>query len=478
MHKILDCLTFGKTEKSYPEEVRAFCLTLHYYSPRAYNYVRSKFLNHLPAKCTMRAWYSSINSAPGFTLEAFEALKLKADEYKTNGKQLYVNIIFDEMSIRQHSQWNPNKQKFDGFIDMGKSATDEKPLSLAKDALVFLVSGVSENFKIPVSYFLTNGLIAEERAALMNEILIRLADIGIVVVSITFDGLPANIKMCKSMGADFETDDAYILDPVNVNHKIYILLDPAHMLKLIRNCLGTRNLINADGEVIEWEYIKLLYETQQNLAFNLSNKITKEHIEWQSKKMNVRLASETISNSVADSIEFLSTKFEYFKNAKATVKFIRMINNTFDVMNSTKLNGAEGFKRPLSKSNHIEAFNLFMEAMPYLKAIRVEGEPNPIFSSASHTPFLGFYINMMNFMKIYDEYINTDKIESLVIHRFSQDLIETLFGCIRSMGGMQILFIIYVHIGLRIFFYIYNYFQSKVSMIIRLHSSSKQHTEN
>lgn len=447
MQKILDCLAFGKVSKMYSEEVRSFCLTLHYYSPRAYDYVRKKFSNNLPAPSTMRCWYGSINSAPGFTLDSFEALKSKADEYKMNGTQLYVNVIFDEMAIRQHSQWNPYKNKFDGFIDMGKSATDKQSISLAKDALVFLVSGVNEDFKIPVSYFLTNGLIAEERAALLNEILIRLANIDAVVVSITFDGLAANLAMCKAMGANFDIEEAHIYDPTNRDRKIFIILDPAHMLKLVRNCLGTRNLIDADGGMIEWRYIKSLYEVQSDLSYNLGNKLTKEHMEWESKKMSVRLAGQTISRSVADSIEFMSTKCESFNGCESTVKFIRTINDCFDVMNSTKSNGSNGFKRPLSKSNHVEAFDLFKKAMPYLKAIRVENEPDEIFSSGSRTPFMGLYFNMMNFMKIFDEYVSTDKIEIIITHRFSQDLIETLFGCIRSMGGTQLLFCLNEYIG-------------------------------
>lgn len=458
MEKILNCLTFGRDQKSYPEEVRTFCLTTHYYSPRAYNYIRTKFENHLPARCTMRNWYASINSAPAFTSEAFEALKLKANEHHKNGKKLYVNLIFDEMSIRQHAQWNPNKLKFDGFIDMGLPATEEKPLPLAKDALVFLVSGANEDFKIPVSYFLTNGLIAEEKAALVNEILIRLANIGIVVVAITFDGLVSNTAMCKLMGANFETDEAYIFDPVNAGRKIYIILDPAHMLKLMRNCLASKNLINANGEMIEWKFIKLLHEKQRNLSYNLGNKLTKEHIQWESKKMSVRLAGETLSNSVADSIEFLSTKEEFkeFKDAKATVEFIRMVNNCFDVQNSTKLVVSKSFKSPLSLSNHVEAFSLFNKAMPYLKTIKVEGESNTIFSSVSRTAFMGFYFNMINIMKIFDEYVRTGKIELLLTHRFSQDLIETLFGCIRGMGGLQIL-ILFI-----IFSIIYFYFHSRI----------------
>lgn len=259
MEEILNCLTYGKDGAMYTEAVRAFCLTLAYYSPRAYNYVREKYLRRLPANSTMRAWLASINAVLGILTEALIALKLKVDEYKKDGKQLYANLIFDEMSIRQHAQYDPNKMKFDGFIDMGRPATEQEPLALAKDALVFLVSGATEDFKIPVAYFLTNGLIAAERAAILNEILVCLADIGIVVVAITFDGLSANLAMCKLLGADFETNDANILDPAQDGRKIYIILDPAHMLKLMRNCFGSRNLIDGDGEPIEWKYIELLY---------------------------------------------------------------------------------------------------------------------------------------------------------------------------------------------------------------------------
>lgn len=162
MQIFLECLCYGRPQKEYSEDVRSFGLTLHYYSPRAYSYVRSKFNNNLPSIRTLRNWYSSINAAPGFSTEAFELLKKKALEYKANGKELYVNLIFDEMAIRRHIQWNPYKMKYDGFIEIGRRVDDQDNIPLAKDALVFLVSGVTEDFKIPISYFLINGLTAEE----------------------------------------------------------------------------------------------------------------------------------------------------------------------------------------------------------------------------------------------------------------------------------------------------------------------------
>lgn len=109
----MDCLAFGRDEKSFNEDVRSFCLTLNFYSPRAYNYVRMKFDNTLPSNTTMRNWYASINASPGFTSEAFANLKKKADDVKEKtDSKLFCSLIFDEMSIRRHSQWNLPASKY------------------------------------------------------------------------------------------------------------------------------------------------------------------------------------------------------------------------------------------------------------------------------------------------------------------------------------------------------------------------------
>jgi len=62
-------------KQKYSPELRAFALTLNFYSVKAYNYVRKSFCNLLPEPSTIRKWYSVLNGRPGFTAEAFEALK-------------------------------------------------------------------------------------------------------------------------------------------------------------------------------------------------------------------------------------------------------------------------------------------------------------------------------------------------------------------------------------------------------------------
>lgn len=433
----MECLKFGRAEKKYNEEVRTFCLTLHYYSPRAYNYVRTKFNDNLPSVSAMRNWYASINASPGLTTEAFDSLRIMSERFKEEGRSLLVNLVFDEMSIRRHAQWNVSTKKFDGYVDVGRPAENESTLPLAKDALVYLVSGVCDNFKIPVAYFLTNGLITGEKAALTSQVLIRLNEVGVEVTSMTFDGCPTNIAMCTSLGADFKNGKPYIPDPANIDRRIHILLDPAHMLKLARTCIAMNKLIDGEGGQIEWKYFQQLFEAQKSLPWNLGNKITRDHMRFDLRKMCVKLAAQTLSNSVADSMEFLKAECAQFEDVDGTVKYIRTINDIFDIMNSTKSSGATGFKRPISSSTHREFFERFDEAIAYFQQLRIDGEDHSVLSSASSKAFFGFHTCMISFKNLYGEYVESGRLTELITHRFSQDLIETLFSCIRAMHGFN-----------------------------------------
>lgn len=82
-------------------------------------------------------------------------------------------------------------------------------------------------------------------------------------------------------------------------------MDPSHMVKLIRNRLAScGTFFDTSGNKIEWRYIKALYEYSQKQGL-YTHKLTKKHMEWKRHVMNVRIAVETMSNSVADSIEYL-----------------------------------------------------------------------------------------------------------------------------------------------------------------------------
>lgn len=188
LYDVLECLHNGKVFQKYSPNVKIFCFTLHYYSPKSYEYVRKFFNSNLPSIRTIRNWYTTIDATAGFTEASFNDLQQKADELKGKGKPLVVSLIHDDVSIRQHSQWSCAEKKFLGHINAGNQENYDVRTPLAKDAYVLMVSGIAQDFKLPIGYFLIAGLCAEERAAILNEAMLKLNNIGVTVGSITNDG--------------------------------------------------------------------------------------------------------------------------------------------------------------------------------------------------------------------------------------------------------------------------------------------------
>ncbi|KAJ8348250.1 hypothetical protein SKAU_G00268390 [Synaphobranchus kaupii] len=90
-----------KRSAKFSEELRQFAITLHFYSPKAYEYVREKFNFALPHTQTIRNWYSSVSADPGFTVASFNALKNHVAEKKKEGKETVCALMIDEIYIHQ-----------------------------------------------------------------------------------------------------------------------------------------------------------------------------------------------------------------------------------------------------------------------------------------------------------------------------------------------------------------------------------------
>lgn len=252
----------------------------------------------------------------------------------------------------------------------------------------------------------------------------------------TFDGLNSNIAVCKLLGADIPNKKCYIDNP-HSDGKIFLFLDGCHMLKLSRNILARKKMIyDNNNKAIEWRFIENLEQYQRDQKINFGNKINKKHIQWDRVKMCVRVAAETMSNSVADAIDLLRSKgIEAFEHSEPMTRYLRMVNNTFDILNS-KYDDAVQFKRTISRDTRDEYFQFIEEAVPYFESLK--DSPNakqPIIRTRSKAPFFGFELDFINFRSLYFEYVESGIILSIPTFRFSQDHLELLFACLRSMFG-------------------------------------------
>lgn len=421
----------------YPSNLKAFALTLHFYSPKAYEYVRETFNCNLPHVSTLRRWYKCVNGAPGFTQEALTALKDKAEEAGKMNKTIHCGLIVDEMSIRHHIEWDTDH--FSGYIDLGTELNDDQ-LPYAKDALVFMLNALNGNWKIPVAYFLINGLSGVERANLIKEALCRIHKTGINVISLTFDGTATNIATAHALGANLHPDNIkhFFLHPVT-NKEIYIIMDPCHMIKLIRNCLASKGSIcDEQGELIKWQYIVDLNEIQEKEGLHLATKIRKQHMQWQREKMKVKLATQVLSRSVADALTYLNKdlKKPQFTKSEATVTFLRLFNDLFDILNSRNLLNKE-FKAPIQSKNKDLIMNFFDKCKLYIKNLRTANDGEYMLYSNRKTGFLGFLVCMESVRSIFYSICenNPHPLSFFLTYKLSQDHLELFFSAIRSKGG-------------------------------------------
>ena len=344
--KILKCLN-QSTSNRYSPELRSFALTLYFYSPHAYRYVRKMFDTCLPHPRTIEKWFQGVQGQPGYTSDAFTALRARALHMSAIGKALVCSLVMDEIAIRQHVEWDG--KKYHGYIDLGTQLNDDS-LPLAKEALTFMVVAINDSFKMPVGYFLIDGL----GANITCEFLRKLHDAGITIASLTFDGCASNICMVRNLGCnlDIKSFKPYFSHPVT-NENVLIFLDPCHMLKLVRNTLGDKKrLVDRDGNVVDWKFIENLNQLQQDENLHLANKRRPKHLLWTKNKMNVNLAAQLLSESVASSLEFCAQEhMANFIGCEPTVKFIRIVNGLLDVFTSRNLK-AKGLKSPLQPCNY------------------------------------------------------------------------------------------------------------------------------
>jgi hypothetical protein len=185
-----------------------------------------------------------------------------------------VNLVFDEMAIREQLIYC--KGRFVGGVDLGTTDTqDNDTATMANNACVLMAVAINQHWKIPIGYFLIKSLTASEKATVIKQALHLPNEAK--VYSITFDGLSSNLTMCCILGAnlcyghsDFKP---YFSNPAT-NDPCFIFLDLCHMIKLIRNTLGHKQVLKCEGHQILWLFLQRLELLQRQEGLRAANKLT------------------------------------------------------------------------------------------------------------------------------------------------------------------------------------------------------------
>ena len=154
---------------------------------------------------------------------------------------------------------------------------------------------------------------------------------------------PHILNTSNELQIDSNNQKPWFNHPCSRISRVYTILDPCHKIKLVRNAwakLKTLYILDTNGELqkIDFNLIEMVNDFQQLINMRLKNKLTSKHLNFQNNVMNVKLASQLFSRSVADSMIFCKeNQVPGFKNCNPTVTFIKNMNDIFDSLNAREI---------------------------------------------------------------------------------------------------------------------------------------------
>lgn len=216
--------------------------------------------------------------------------------------------------------------------------------------------------------------------------------------------------------------------------KIYAIYDAPHLFKSFRNNLLSGNF-NLNGKIITFQDIRKTYQIgQKNEKSRMLLKLTDSHLQPDTfQKMNVKLAIQIFSHSVASAIKTcIETNELQSDTAENTAYFIELMNNLFDTLNSRIQFSPNPYKCALSKENPIvkETLEEASNVLTMLQKIDLKTgkiSTPPCFTGLIHT------INAI--LQFSEEQENECKY--LLTNRLNQDALENLFSIYRQKGGYK-----------------------------------------
>jgi hypothetical protein len=317
-------------QRHWSNEMKKYCFSIYYKSPSCYRYLRKTF--RMPSVRTLQRLTEGITIKCGFSPEFQRVLSAKVKDMSEMSK--YCVLCLDEMAIQAGLSYDPKMDAIIGFEDLGDCG---KSQSVAKQALVFMVCGMFENWKQPIGCFaVSTSAPGEILKNLIVQAIKFISDTGLIPKVVIMDQGPNNQKAMRLLGVS--VDQPFIVS--NNRQVIFFMYDPPHLLKSVRNQLFMHDFI-FDGKIVSWSHIRQLYDLESKkkiVATRLVPKLTQKHVELPPfSKMKVKTATHVCSNTAHAAILTYVCGKKMPEDATHTAKFLKMMDSLFDVFNSNKV---------------------------------------------------------------------------------------------------------------------------------------------
>lgn len=230
--------------------------------------------------------------------------------------------------------------------------------------------------------------------------------------------------------------------------KVFAFADAPHMLKLIRNHFLDTGLVVNKHHLTSKTFSELLRYTSASDA-SITFKLTHEHLTVKgSARQNVKMAAQLFSNTTANAIRRCFSIGLELHNPVVTADFVQLVNNWFDVHNSS----LSSFAYPGKVSNDFllylttlikyfakEPFGLVPEQQKEILSRMNAIMSSPIIpTKKSLEHFQKGILISNNALLMLSEYVKKKfQMSYICTNRLNQDILENFFGAIRSKGGLN-----------------------------------------
>ena len=232
-----------------------WCLYLQHRSSGCYSTLRNSGVLTLPSDRTLRDYKHCVPAVCGFATTADQQLFDAVKQQKPVHLAHYVNIVFDEMYVKEGLVFDKATGSLTGFEDLREvnnllAAAEQRfkdpdnvaRRPLAKCMLVIMIRGLFNSLKFPYCQFPATSTKGSQLFPLLRHCIFRLTLLGLVIVSMTCDGASDNRRMFSLHGVGRELSNKTLNVFTEQRSPIFFVSDPSHLIKTIRNCFSRGKL--------------------------------------------------------------------------------------------------------------------------------------------------------------------------------------------------------------------------------------------
>lgn len=290
-----------------------------------------------------------------------------------------------------------------------------------------MLRGLNENWKQCIGYYVGT-VKSHVLPDLLRRSITKIQKSGFSLKAVTSDQGSINRSTFKKLGA---TVDKPTIEINNI--KIVCMFDVPHLIKSVRNCLMSNDIIIGEDR-ISWSIILKVAKIDDVLIKGMHN-LTDKHVAIDNSfgKLSVKAATQVFSNNVAAGIN-ACIALNYFPNpvekkiAVSTADFLSKINTMFDNLNSQTQFSSNPNKSAISDQTPHVIENLKNMKIWIEKWIHLGKMQRPFC-------FDGLIQTINGVLEIWEREKNDNEQKYIITSHFNQDPTENLISMLRNNRG-------------------------------------------